>query len=102
MHPLPNLTTPISTAEGVEGDRKSTRLNSSHLVISHAVFCLKKNKDLRVVLGLLNGVRVIGPARGERRVALLFEQLAPVVPAAREEPEAVHEHDRLPSLGAGA
>src|SRR5256885_12863210 len=23
-------------------DRKSTRLNSSHLVISHAVFCLKK------------------------------------------------------------
>src|SRR5256885_528597 len=25
-------------------DRKSTRLNSSHLVISYAVFCLKKNK----------------------------------------------------------
>src|SRR5256885_8548340 len=25
------------------GDRKSTRLNSSHLVISYAVFCLKKN-----------------------------------------------------------
>src|SRR2546426_4804831 len=24
------------------GDRKSTRLNSSHLVISYAVFCLKK------------------------------------------------------------
>src|SRR5256885_7854207 len=29
---------------GVEGDRKSTRLNSSHLVISYAVFCLKKKK----------------------------------------------------------
>src|SRR5256885_4140831 len=28
-------------------DRKSTRLNSSHLVISYAVFCLKKKKDLR-------------------------------------------------------
>src|SRR3989454_7808104 len=28
-----------------EGDRKSTRLNSSHLVISYAVFCLKKKKD---------------------------------------------------------
>src|SRR5256885_11154893 len=28
----------------VMGDRKSTRLNSSHLVISYAVFCLKKNK----------------------------------------------------------
>src|SRR5256885_13719350 len=28
----------------VYGDRKSTRLNSSHLVISYAVFCLKKKK----------------------------------------------------------
>src|SRR2546426_5192448 len=27
-------------------DRKSTRLNSSHLVISYAVFCLKKKKAL--------------------------------------------------------
>src|SRR5256885_10058009 len=29
------------------GDRKSTRLNSSHLVISYAVFCLKKKKHLQ-------------------------------------------------------
>src|ERR1022692_1673643 len=29
---------------GTEIDRKSTRLNSSHLVISYAVFCLKKKK----------------------------------------------------------
>src|SRR5205814_3806953 len=29
---------------GVQGDRKSTRLNSSHLGISYAVFCLKKKK----------------------------------------------------------
>src|SRR5256885_16679880 len=28
----------------LRGDRKSTRLNSSHLVISYAVFCLKKKK----------------------------------------------------------
>src|SRR5256885_8533921 len=28
-----------------ELDRKSTRLNSSHLVISYAVFCLKKKKS---------------------------------------------------------
>src|ERR1022692_3545987 len=28
-------------------DRKSTRLNSSHLVISYAVFCLKKKKTIR-------------------------------------------------------
>src|SRR5256885_9289823 len=31
-------------AIGNMGDRKSTRLNSSHLVISYAVFCLKKKK----------------------------------------------------------
>src|SRR5947199_1224706 len=29
---------------GIRGDRKSTRLNSSHLGISYAVFCLKKKK----------------------------------------------------------
>src|SRR5256885_4231531 len=29
-------------------DRKSTRLNSSHLVISYAVFCLKKKKRLEI------------------------------------------------------
>src|SRR5947207_6916093 len=29
---------------GGRGDRKSTRLNSSHTVISYAVFCLKKKK----------------------------------------------------------
>src|SRR5688500_19371736 len=48
---------PVATADGFytvkrgdtlysialeHGDRKSTRLNSSHLVISYAVFCLKK------------------------------------------------------------
>src|SRR5690625_5481462 len=27
-----------------QGDRKSTRLNSSHVAISYAVFCLKKKK----------------------------------------------------------
>src|SRR5256885_6041983 len=30
--------------DDVRTDRKSTRLNSSHLVISYAVFCLKKKK----------------------------------------------------------
>ena len=34
----------------LEGDRKSTRLNSSHTVISYAVFCLKKkNKNNKTV-----------------------------------------------------
>src|SRR5256885_4040037 len=32
----------------VKADRKSTRLNSSHLVISYAVFCLKKKKKQRL------------------------------------------------------
>src|SRR5256885_11569867 len=31
-------------------DRKSTRLNSSHLVISYAVFCLKKKKTTHLPL----------------------------------------------------
>src|SRR5206468_5655067 len=30
---------------GIEGDRKSTRLNSSHDQISYAVFCLKKKTN---------------------------------------------------------
>src|SRR5437588_9709653 len=30
------------------GDRKSTRLNSSHTVISYAVFCLKKKKKTKI------------------------------------------------------
>src|SRR5690606_39728990 len=33
--------------EAAQGDRKSTRLNSSHVKISYAVFCLKKKKYLR-------------------------------------------------------
>src|SRR5690242_21305588 len=32
-------------------DRKSTRLNSSHMSISYAVFCLKKKKELVISVG---------------------------------------------------
>src|SRR5688500_19147885 len=32
--------------QGAAPDRKSTRLNSSHLVISYAVFCLKKKREI--------------------------------------------------------
>src|SRR2546426_554019 len=35
----------FATLLGEKRDRKSTRLNSSHLVISYAVFCLKKKKN---------------------------------------------------------
>src|SRR5256885_12299909 len=34
----------VSGRQLADQDRKSTRLNSSHLVISYAVFCLKKKK----------------------------------------------------------
>src|SRR5258708_30915866 len=45
----------FSTASGcaVNGDRKSTRLNSSHQIISYAVFCLKKKKETKWMLKLL-------------------------------------------------
>src|SRR5256885_10018130 len=50
--PVPHFsdTRPAAHHLGVDGDRKSTRLNSSHLVISYAVFCLKKKKHTRVRL----------------------------------------------------
>src|SRR5256885_5504865 len=42
----------VAGADG-EADRKSTRLNSSHLVISYAVFCLKKKKTARADLAVV-------------------------------------------------
>src|SRR5207249_6628040 len=50
--PVPR-TTPMTTCHRVRPttfsstDRKSTRLNSSHVSISYAVFCLKKKKTLK-------------------------------------------------------
>src|SRR2546426_2557459 len=43
---------PATTTHGTSAfaDRKSTRLNSSHLVISYAVFCLKKKKNNQIIL----------------------------------------------------
>src|SRR3989454_7782286 len=43
----------ITRAEAAITDRKSTRLNSSHLVISYAVFCLKKKKKIRTLTHLI-------------------------------------------------
>src|SRR2546426_9093481 len=44
----------VAPTPGVRGDRKSTRLNSSHLVISYAVFCLKKKKKNKRMLKSTN------------------------------------------------
>src|SRR5258708_28713514 len=35
-------------------DRKSTRLNSSHQIISYAVFCLKKKKNNKIINAIKN------------------------------------------------
>src|SRR5258708_23274302 len=37
-----------------QGDRKSTRLNSSHQIISYAVFCLKKKKTYLYTYGYIH------------------------------------------------
>src|SRR5439155_12967142 len=38
-------------------DRKSTRLNSSHVAISYAVFCLKKKKKKKIVKYVIENIR---------------------------------------------
>src|SRR5438874_2849798 len=43
----------IVTVPAGGADRKSTRLNSSHVEISYAVFCLKKKKERRTVAVVL-------------------------------------------------
>src|SRR3989449_7110422 len=51
LHPYHNRTAPVLKGPGDDlgraGDRKSTRLNSSHGYISYAVFCLKKKNTGR-------------------------------------------------------
>src|SRR5579883_3558255 len=42
---------PRGPAPRGEGDRKSTRLNSSHVKISYAVFCLKNKNKKKVAFG---------------------------------------------------
>src|SRR5262245_64783072 len=62
MASLTSCTALGSRSRAMHRDRKSTRLNSSHLGISYAVFCLKKKSDhavLPVLLVLLED-RVVG------------------------------------------
>src|SRR3989442_662646 len=42
--PRHEFRSPLRATKLMTGDRKSTRLNSSHVRISYAVFCLKKKK----------------------------------------------------------
>src|SRR5256885_9802554 len=51
---------PVLVVTGALEDRKSTRLNSSHLVISYAVFCLKKKKQSTTsIYSHLEHIRVV-------------------------------------------
>src|SRR5256885_9212155 len=64
--PIPRLRWPhrrIARSARIDGgaahtDRKSTRLNSSHLVISYAVFCLKKKNMCEPSLSYLRMLRL--------------------------------------------
>src|SRR5690625_6886687 len=50
---LPEISPPTLLQPGDKlrfADRKSTRLNSSHVAISYAVFCLKKKKKKRYII----------------------------------------------------
>src|SRR5256885_6030190 len=47
QQPTANSQQPTANSQQPTADRKSTRLNSSHLVISYAVFCLKKKKKAK-------------------------------------------------------
>src|SRR5256885_7349350 len=58
MRRLPRFRLPIGVGPLALGDRKSTRLNSSHLVISYAVFCLKKKKTVSTELAALSNRRL--------------------------------------------
>src|ERR1022692_433138 len=54
-------------------DRKSTRLNSSHLVISYAVFCLKK----KTRAGRADGIRLEGVHQDPRLTRLVRQAVVP-------------------------
>src|SRR2546430_10129317 len=51
----------------IEGDRKSTRLNSSHSQISYAVFCLKKKKEKKLPMRVEKRLDVTNNGNGSDR-----------------------------------
>src|SRR5690554_795412 len=65
-------------------DRKSTRLNSSHVRISYAVFCLKDTPTTEIsTLSLHDALPICEPKSDERNNAKLLEELAAVTGKAR-------------------
>src|SRR5437867_7987936 len=61
LHPVRNLPAQFSDPHRRHldrGDRKSTRLNSSHRTISYAVFCLKKKTNYRTEIQYTINTRI--------------------------------------------
>src|SRR5438034_7741654 len=54
-------------------DRKSTRLNSSHTVISYAVFCLKKKKNSNIGIAFMHTMSMM-VLRNARLLSTLLKQ----------------------------
>src|SRR5947207_7451136 len=65
----------LRTRRRTRPDRKSTRLNSSHTVISYAVFCLKKKKKTKQVK--------INNRRGNATQQVDYRYIAPAIPHRR-------------------
>src|SRR5215468_2534292 len=60
-------------------DRKSTRLNSSHITISYAVFCLKKKKKRPTTTARSSPVRTPRPGRRLSPVRIAVPTTTPTV-----------------------
>src|ERR1039457_2609796 len=86
-------------------DRKSTRLNSSHLVISYAVFCLKKKKKQMYAIHSVSAMAASSLITRRRRLCAP-EPSPPSCPQRRPSERnrtsqtptfCPHEHGRCPS-----
>src|SRR5215510_2245181 len=80
IRPAPQRAEPC---RGPCSDRKSTRLNSSHVAISYAVFCLKKKKTILPVLFFFNDT-----ATTEIYTLSLHDALPVCVPPRSDSPSA--------------
>ena len=71
----------------------SSRAIAVEVVVGDLLHHLLRER-LGVLAGLGDGVGVVGPAGREGDEPVVLEEVAPGLPAAREQPQAVHEHDR--------
>src|SRR5471032_2132366 len=92
---LPSPMRPVSTPSTRQlTDRKSTRLNSSHITTSYAVLCLKKNNQRRP--GRHPGARIAAPRRAARHRGLWPRQYLFFIDPPPPEIYTLSLHDALP------